>query len=164
MLVARLDVFHLQSCWYSTGLLFICLMSCWWLDSIYSIFSPVGARREFWALLILLWLGFSELFVFLCGLDFPSYLYFAVAWSSELFVFRCGLDFRAICISLWLGYPSPCFMVVARLNLYSSIVLLVLVGVQQRFRRYWNPVSLICGTQYSSISFSRFCWSPAEVS
>ena len=117
VLVARLDVFHLQSCWCSTGLLFIGLMSCWWLDSIYSIFSPVGARREFRALLILLWLGFSELFVFLCGLDFPSYLYFAVAWSSELFVFRCGLDFRAICISLWLGYPSPCFMVVARLNL-----------------------------------------------
>ena len=103
VLVARLDVFHLQSCWCSTGVL--------------------------------------------------SSFNFAVAWI-----------FRAICVSLWLGYPSPCFMVVARLNLYSSIVLLVLVGVQQRFRRYWNPVSLICGTQYSSISFSRFCWSPAEVS
>jgi len=136
--------FHLRSCWCSTGLLFICLMSCWWLDSMFFIFSPVGARRDF------------------CSV--PSYLYLALAWSSELFVFRCGLDFRAICISLWLGYPSPSFMVVARLNLYSSIVLLVLVGVQQRFRRYWNPVSLICGTQYSSISFSRFCWSPAEVS
>ena len=104
VLVARLDLFHLQSrCWCSTGV--------------------------------------------------PSSFNFAVAWI-----------FRAICVSLWLGYPSPCFMVVARLNLYSSIVLLVLVGVQQRFRRYWNPVSLICGTQYSSISFSRFCWSPAEVS
>jgi hypothetical protein len=132
--------------------LFICLMSCWWLDSMFFIFSPVGARRDFC------------LFVECCVGGVPSYLYLALAWSSELFVFRCGLDFRAICISLWLGYPSPSFMVVARLNLYSSIVLLVLVGVQQRFRRYWNPVSLICGTQYSSISFSRFCWSPAEVS
>ena len=78
--VARLDLFHLQSCWCSTGvpssfnfavvwifraicislwlgfsalfvrstgLLFICLMSCWWLDSMFFIFSPVGARRDF---------------------------------------------------------------------------------------------------------------------
>jgi hypothetical protein len=27
--------------------LFICLMSCWWLDSMFFIFSPVGARRDF---------------------------------------------------------------------------------------------------------------------
>ena len=77
-------------------------------------FIPVGARREFRALLVLLWLGFSELFVLSVAwifraigislwLGVPSYLYFAVAWSSELFVFRCGLEFRAICISLWLG-------------------------------------------------------------
>ena len=46
VLVARLDLFHLRSCWCSTGLLFICLMSCWWLDSIYFIFSPVFARRR----------------------------------------------------------------------------------------------------------------------
>ena len=40
-------IFHLRSCWCSTGLLFICLMSCWWLDTMFSIFSPVGARRDF---------------------------------------------------------------------------------------------------------------------
>ena len=56
VLVARLDLFHLQSCWCSTGLLFICLMSCWWLDSIYFLFGPVGARRDFcWFLLFVLW-------------------------------------------------------------------------------------------------------------
>ena len=37
VLVARLDFFHLQSCWCSTGLLFLCLMSGWWLDSIFFI-------------------------------------------------------------------------------------------------------------------------------
>ena len=26
---------HVLSCWCSTGLLFLCLMSCWWLDSIF---------------------------------------------------------------------------------------------------------------------------------
>ena len=46
VLVARLDLFPLRSCWCSTGLLFICLMSCWWLDSIYLLFGPVGARRD----------------------------------------------------------------------------------------------------------------------
>ena len=38
---------HVLSCWCSTGLLFLCLMSCWWLDSILFILSPVGARRDF---------------------------------------------------------------------------------------------------------------------
>jgi hypothetical protein len=38
---------HVLSCWCSTGLLFLCLMSCWWLDSIFFILSPVGARRDF---------------------------------------------------------------------------------------------------------------------
>ena len=85
VLVARLDLFHLQSCWCSTGLLFICLMSCWWLDSIYSIFSPgVGARREFRALLILLWLGFSELFVFRCGLDVRAHV--SWWWLDSIFI------------------------------------------------------------------------------
>ena len=28
---------HVLSCWCSTGLLFLCLMSCWWLDSIFFI-------------------------------------------------------------------------------------------------------------------------------
>ena len=26
-------------------------------------------------------------------------------------------------------------------------------GIQQRFRRYWTPVSLICGTQFSYFGF-----------
>ncbi len=46
-------------------------------------------------------------------LGVPSYLYFAVAWSSELFVFRCGLEFRAFCISLWLRVPSYLYFAVA---------------------------------------------------
>ena len=144
-----LDMFHSAMGWncsahvsFRNGLEWLrpCFISqsCWWLDSIYFIFSPVGARREFRALLISPWLGFSELFVFRCGLEFralfislwlgvPSSFNFAVAWI-----------FRAICISLWLGVPTSFNFTVA-----------------------W---SLICGTQYSSISLSRFCWSPAEVS
>ena len=38
---------NVLSCWCSTGRLFLCLMSCWWLDSIFFIFVPVGARRDF---------------------------------------------------------------------------------------------------------------------
>jgi hypothetical protein len=90
--------FHLRSCWCSTG--------------VPSSFS-FAVAWIFRAICISLWLGFSELFVFRCGLEFraicislwlgvPSYLYFAVARSSELFVFRCGLEFRALLISLWL--------------------------------------------------------------
>ena len=92
VLVARLDLFHLQSCWCSTGLLFICLMSCWWLDSIYFLFGPVGARRDC-CLFVKCRVGGSTRFIL----------------SSVLLV----LDGTVV-----------------------YLFLLVLVGVQQRFRRY----------------------------
>ena len=111
------------------------LMSCWWLDSIYFLFGPVGARRDCCL--------FVECFV---G-GVPSYLYLALAWSSELFVFRCGLEFRAICISLWLGFPSYLYFAVAWIS-------------EPMFHGGGSTQSLFV---YSPVG-ARHGWSPAEVS
>ncbi len=48
----------------------------------------------FQSIWILMWLGV------------PSYLIFAMAWSSELFEFCHGFGFRAIWFLPWLGVPS----------------------------------------------------------
>ena len=64
VLVARLDFFHLQSCWCSTGLLFLCLMSCWWLDSIFLSWG----------------IGFSNPFI--GGLDSPTHFEFCSGLDS----------------------------------------------------------------------------------
>ena len=70
VLVARLDLFHLQSCWCSTG--------------VQSSFN-FAVAWIFRAICISLWLGFFRAICISLWLGVPSYLYFAVTWSSELF-------------------------------------------------------------------------------
>ena len=58
-------------------------------------------------------------------LGVPSYLYFAVTWSSELFVFRHGLEFRANFISLWLGVPSSVVVFVYFLFMATKVYIFI---------------------------------------
>ena len=55
---------HVLSCWCSTGLLFLCLMSCWWLDSIFLSWG----------------IGFSNPFI--GGLDSPTHFEFCSGLDS----------------------------------------------------------------------------------
>ena len=76
-----------------------------------------------------------EFLEFWGGLDSPTHFEWAVcvenvAWTSELFVFLCGLEFQAICISLWLGVPSSVVVFVFRCGLeFRAICLLMWLGV-----------------------------------
>ena len=112
VLVARLEVFHLQSCWCSTGPYFLLFMI-----SYFVFIRPVGARRDLFSSSVLLVLDGT---IFLSRYDF-FFCFHSSCWclTGPYFFLVSPYDFClcfGISFSRWSGCNQSIFSACACQN------------------------------------------------